>query len=138
MRQEITQGFQVQIGDVIQFDYSLVCLWEQSQIESIVEKINADGRMQVISYNVDVKNSWYSDLVSFQVKVLQNPFPVLILVMAIGAIATSLFVYLSLNKIFLISREVPQAVTGITSTVSLGLIAVIAIAIIYGLKMFRT
>jgi len=135
--QEITQGFQVQIGDVIQFDYSLICLWEQSQIESIVEKINADGRMQVLSYNVDVKNSWYSDLVSFQVKVLQNPFPVLILVMAIGAIGTSLFVYLSLNKIFLISREVPQAMTGITSTVSLGLIAVITIAIIYGIKMFK-
>jgi hypothetical protein len=112
-------------------------LWEQSQIESIVEKINADGRMQVLSYNVDVKNSWYSDLVSFQVKVLQNPFPVLILVMAIGAIGTSLFVYLSLNKIFLISREVPQAMTGITSTVSLGLIAVITIAIIYGIKIFK-
>ncbi len=135
--QEINQGFSVQKGDVIQFDYKLLSLWGQSQIISIVEKINADGRMQVLSYDVDVKNSWYSDLVSFQVKVLQNPFPVLILVIAIGTIATSLFVYLSLDKIYLISRELPEAATGITSTISLGLIAVIVIAIVYGLKMFR-
>ncbi len=137
MMQEINQGFSVQKGDVIQFDYKLLCLWEQSQIKSIVEKINADGRMQVLSYNVDVKNSWYSDLVSFQVKVLQNPFPVLILVLAIGAIATSLFIYLSLDKVYLLSREVPGATANITSTISLGLIAVIVVAVVYGLKIFR-
>lgn len=134
--QEIAQNYQVQNGDVIQFDYKIVAIYEQSQIESIISKINEDPRMSVLGYNVE-PSSWFNDLLHIQVKVNQNPFPVLLLVMAIAAVATSLFIYLTLDKIYLISREVPAAVTGGLSTMNLAIVAIIAGIALYGLKIFK-
>lgn len=134
--QEITQNFQVQTGDIVQFDYSIISLWEQSQINTIISRMNRDPRMSVVGYEVE-RSTWYSDILHIQVKIAQNPFPIILIVLAIGAIATSLFVYLSLNKIYLVSREAPQVVSGITSTISLGFIAVIAIAGFFLIRTFK-
>lgn len=126
MNQEITQNFEVQKGDIIEFDYKILSLWEADQIEAILNKVNEDGRMSVVDYEI-IKNNWYSDVLKVQVRILQNPFPLMILIFAIASIATSMFIYLSLSKIYLISREVPGAVTGGIGAISLGVIAVIGI-----------
>lgn len=118
---EISQNFQVQIGDIIEFDYKIACIWEDSQIQSIISKLYEDGRMTVVDYEI-IPNDFYSDVLKLKVKVLQNPFPVLVLIIAIAAISTSLFLYLSLDKIYLISREVPEVITG---GVSIGILALL-------------
>jgi len=126
--QEIAQNYQCKTGDVVQLNYKIVSIWEQSQIDSIMEQINADPRMQVVMATI-MPSTWYSDTLQVQIVVKENPFPLVILIVAIAAIATSVFVYLSLDKIYLIAGAVPQAVTGGIGAVSLGIIAVIAIVV---------
>lgn len=126
--QEITQNFEVQKGDTIEFDYKILSLWENDQIEAILNRINEDGRMEIAGYEI-VPNNWYSDVLKIQIRILQNPFPLVVLVIAIASIATAIFVYLSLDKIYLISREVPEAITGGVGAISLGIIAIIGVVV---------
>jgi len=126
--QEITQNFEVQTGDIIELDYKILSLWEDAQIEAILNKINEDGRMEIAGYEI-VSNNWYSDVLKIQIRVLKNPFPLVVLVVAIASIATAIFVYLSLDKMYLISREVPEVIAGGVGAVSLGIIAVIGLIV---------
>ena len=118
---EINQSYQVKKGDIIEFDYRIFSLWENSQIQAILEKINNDGKMLVLDYELSSSN-FYSDLLKIKVEILQNPFPVLLLVVAIAAIGTSLFIYLSLDKIYLISEKAPETVTAGINLLSLALL----------------
>lgn len=128
MNQEITQDFEVQTGDIIELDYKILSLWEDAQVGAILNKINEDGRMEIAGYEI-ISNNWYSDVLKIQIRVLKNPFPLVVLVVAIASIATSIFVYLSLDKIYLISREVPEAIAGGVGVVSLGIIAIIGVVV---------
>jgi len=126
---EITQNYQCKTGDVIQLNYKLISVWEQAQINSVMEQINSDPRMTVV-FSTVLPSTWYSDTLQIQIQVRENPFPLVILILAIAAISTSIFLYLSLDKIYLISTQAPQAVSGITSTISLGILAVIGIIVL--------
>jgi hypothetical protein len=84
--------------------------------------------MEIAGYEI-VPNNWYSDVLKIQIRILQNPFPLVVLVIAIASIATAIFVYLSLDKIYLISREVPEAITGGVGAISLGIIAIIGVVV---------
>jgi len=134
--QQISNDFQVKNGDIVQFDYKIMAIYEQPQINSIITKIDSDPRMSVVSYSVE-SSSWLNDILHIEVQVAQNPFPLLLLILAISAIGTSLFIYLTFDKAYLISREIPEVITGGLNTLNLGLIALIAGVAVYGLRMFK-
>lgn len=123
---EIPQSFQLKTGDRIELHYKVLSIFEDAQINYLLSNINEDGRMIVEDYEL-VNSTWYSDILKIKIRVVSNPFPLVVLILAIGSIATSIFVYLSFDKAYLIARESPEILTGFTESFSLIVVAIIAI-----------
>lgn len=131
--QEITQGYEVKKGDVLELHYNILSFWTNDQIDSLCEKIEASGKMSVQDYSIEKQSAWMNDpdygwtprdKLILKVEVIENPFPVLILVALIAGTAGLIFLSISLDKIYLIAKETPQAL----STVGLGLFTILVIA----------
>lgn len=123
---EISQSYQLKKGDRIELHYRILSVFEDAQINYLLSNINEDGRMIVEDYELE-NSTWYSDRLKIRIRVISNPFPLAILILAIGSIATSIFVYLSFDKAYLIARESPEILTEFTGSFSLIAIAIIAI-----------
>ncbi len=115
---EVTSGYQVKKGDVLQFEYTIQTLWSEEQIKSVLERVNTDPKMKILEYKV-VTHDWkdvgmygeYAMLLDkfiVKVEVLQNPFPVMVLIAMITATAGFYFISLSLDKIYLITESIPE------------------------------
>ena len=90
---EVPQSEQARVGDVFDFFYTIRGIGKQGQINGLVSKLDEDRRWQVKEYDLQ------DGRLRLRVKVLQNPFPIVLVVAAIGAIGTGLFVFLSLDKV---------------------------------------
>lgn len=127
---QIDQSFQVQTGDQIELYFNILSLFEQSQMDSLMEQISSDPRFDLYDYEIINKN-WYSDTLLLKVKIIQNPFPLLAIVIAIATVGTSVFLYLTFSKAELISRTLGTEGAGsIASTmknISIGILLVIGI-----------
>lgn len=130
---QINQSFELKKGDRIQLHYRILSVFENAQINYLLSNINQDGRMIVEDYELESSN-WYSDILKINLKVITNPFPLAILILAIGSISTSIFLYLSFDKAYLIAREAPEVMTGVTGSLSFVAIAIIAIIAFFTFK----
>jgi hypothetical protein len=113
---EVSQAEQARIGDVFDFHYSIRGFGKQGQINSLVHELDQDLRWEVQEFDFDGENK-----VRIRVKILQNPFPVVIVIGVIGAIGAGLFCFLSLDKIEKIVATPAGAVIGL-GTIALGAI----------------
>lgn len=104
---EVSQFENARNGEVYDFHYIMRGWGKQGQIESLVNDLDEDQRWVVVSANMADD----SRLV-IRIKVVKNPFPLLLIVGAIGSIGTGLFLWLSLDKIEKISQS-PVASFGI-------------------------
>jgi len=119
---EVPQSEQAKIGDVFDFFYTITGFGKQGQINGLVTELDTDPRWQVVEY--DLQDSH----LRIRVKVLQNPFPIILVVAAIGAIGTGLFVYLSLDKVEKVVASPAGALT---------MLGVLGVAGLFLLKGFR-
>ena len=119
---EVPQSEQARIGDVFDFLYTIRGLGKQGQINGLVTELDTDPRWQVLEY--DLQDSH----LRIRVKVLQNPFPIILVVAAIGAIGTGLFVYLSLDKVEKVVSSPAGAMT---------MLGILGVAGLFLLKGFR-
>ncbi len=122
---EITSSYQVKKGDIIQFEFTIQTLWSEEQIKSIIDRVNTDPKLRVMDFKT-VTHDWkdvgvygeYATLLDkfvVKVEVLQNPFPVMVLIAMVVATAGLYFLSLSLDKIYLISESIPEtAKTGLS------------------------
>ncbi|MBA7495771.1 hypothetical protein ES702_06360 [subsurface metagenome] len=113
---EVSQAEQARIGDLFDFHYTIKGFGKQGQIDSLVHKLDQDPRWEVKEFDFDGKNK-----VRLRVKILENPFPVVIVVGVIGAIGAGLFCFLSLDKIEKIIATPVGAAVGL-GTIALGAI----------------
>ncbi|MBA7476276.1 hypothetical protein ES707_11659 [subsurface metagenome] len=91
---EVSQYENAKIGDVYDFYYTMTGWGKQGQVESLSRELDQDPRWTVINIQrVD------DSRIIIRVRVIKNPFPLLLIVGAIGAIGTGLFLWLSLDKI---------------------------------------
>jgi len=143
---EVTTSYQVKKGDRLQFEFTIQTLWSEDQIKSIVERINTDPKLNVIDYEI-VSHDWkdmgmygeYATLLDkliVRVEVLQNPFPVMVLIAMIVATGGIYFLSLTLDKIYLISESIPEtAKTGLSIIIVIG--AVFAGYIVLRKQLFK-
>jgi len=126
---EVTTNYQVKKGDQLQFEFTIQTLWSEDQIKSIVERINTDPKLNVIDYEI-VSHDWkdvgmygeYATLLDkliVRVEVLQNPFPVMVLIAMIVAMGGLYFLSLTLDKVYLLSESIPDTVKSGFSTLAL-------------------
>jgi len=119
---EVPQSEQARIGDVFDFFYTITGWGKQGQINGLVSKLDEDPRWQVKEY--DLQDS----RLRLRVKVLQNPFPIVLVVAAIGAIGTGLFVFLSLDKVEKVVASPAGALT---------MVGAVGVGLLFLLKGFR-
>lgn len=110
---EVAPYDQAEIGDVFDFHYTVKGWGKQGQIESLCRKLDEDQRWKVDEYSFDPETS----KLRIRVEIIQNPFPLIIVIAAIGAIGTGLFCWLSLDKV---EKIVSQPLGGL---MMLGLVA---------------
>lgn len=85
-------------GDLFRLHYTIRGWGKQSQIAALANELDKDARWKVIKADMPNDNK-----VVFDILIVKNPFPIALIVGAIGAIGTGLFLYLSLDKIEKIS-----------------------------------
>jgi len=120
---EISTNFELKTKDLIELHYRILSVFENVQIDYLINNISQDGRMIVEDYQLE-RSNWYSDILKIRIRIIDNPFPLALIVATIGAIATSIFVYLSFQKAYLISREAPEVLSAGVSTFAIGLVIV--------------
>ena len=103
----INQDYLLKKGDLIEMQFRILSIFQNWQIDSIIEKLKEDPRWIVIDYEL-VNSTWYSDRLHVKLKILQNPFPLLLVIVAVSSIAVSAFIYLSFDKAELIAEEIPE------------------------------
>ena len=128
---EVTTSYQVKKGDQLQFEYTIQTLWSEDQIKSILDRVNTDPKLTVLDYEI-VTHNWQDvgvygeygallDKLIVKIEVLQNPFPVMILIAMIVATGGLYFLSLTLDKVYLISESIPEtAKTGLSFVMVLG------------------
>ena len=90
---EVSQAYEAKKGEIFDFHYTVRGWGKQGQIESLVRKLDEDPRWKVIQF--EYKNS----SLRLRVKVIENPLPLVLILVAITAIGGGLFCWLSLDKI---------------------------------------
>ena len=118
----ISRDYLLKKGDLIEMQFRILSIFQDWQIDSIIEKLKEDPRWIVIDYEL-VNSTWYSDRLHVKLKILQNPFPLLLIIVAVSSIAVSTFIYLSFDKAELIMEELPE-----TTKFGIGLFIIILIA----------
>ena len=118
----IGRDYLLKKGDLIEMQFKILSIFENWQIDSIIEKLKEDPRWIITDYEL-VNSTWYSDRLHVKLKILQNPFPLLLVIVAVSSIAVSAFIYLSFDKAELIMEELPE-----TTKFGLGLFIIILIA----------
>lgn len=112
---EVSQSEQARIGDVFDFFYTIRGIGKQGQINGLVSELDKDTRWKVLEYDLQ------DNRLRLRLKVLQNPFPIVLVVAAIGAIGTGLFVFLSLDKVEKVVASPAGALT-MVGTVGVGVL----------------
>lgn len=94
---EITPGewdtHQVKVGDVYRLSYTEKFWATQGQVDSVLAEMARDPRWKIVDYTKDGQKH------VFTLKILMNPFPLVIVIGALAASAVSVFLFLSLDKI---------------------------------------
>lgn len=102
----IDQSFEMQIGDVYQMDFQILSIWQQSQIDYIMDSLNDDGRVSINSYSIDPAGvSWLYDTLHITATVNRPMSPLVVLItLIVGIIAAGILLNLLFDKAYLISR----------------------------------
>ena len=103
----ISRDYLLKKGDLIEMQFRILSIFQDWQIDNIIEKLKEDPRWVVTDYEL-VNSTWYSDRLHVKLKILQNPFPLLLVIVAVSSIAVSAFIYLSFDKAELIMEEIPE------------------------------
>lgn len=104
---EVSQFENAKNGETYDFHYIMRGWGKQGQVESLVNQLDEDPRWKVLNTTMPDETH-----LVIRVKIVKNPFPLLLIVGAIGAIGTGFFLWLSLDKIEKIS-ESPMAAFGL-------------------------
>lgn len=129
--QEVTTSYQVTKGDQLQFEFTIQTLWSEEQVKSALDQINTDPRLRVIGHEI-VAHDWKDvgvygeyavllDKLIVKVEVLQNPFPVMILIAMIIGVTGLYFLSLSLDKVYLIAKGVIEGIGELPGAAKAGL-----------------
>lgn len=110
---EVSQAEQARKGDVFDFHYIASGWCKQAKIESLVHKLDQDMRWRVDEFQYDEETG----KLRIRVEVLENPFPVIIIVAAIGAIGAGLLAWLSLDKIEKITTHPVAGLTALAAVI---------------------
>lgn len=86
---------QASIGDVFDFHYTIKGWGKQGQVESLVRKLDEDRRWKVVEYDFNPETS----KLRIRVEIVENPFPLIVVIAAIAAVGGGLFCWLSLDKV---------------------------------------
>ena len=95
---EVSQFSEARNGDIFDLHYTMRGWGKQGQIESLINELDRDPRWSVIAARQPSETT-----LVIRVLIVDNPFPVAVVVAAVGAIGTGLFVWLSLDKVEKIS-----------------------------------
>ncbi len=116
---EVPQSYEVRKGDLLDFHYAVSGWCKQAKIESLVHKLDEDPRWAVKEFEYDEEKG----KLRIRAEVIENPFPVIIIIAAIGAIGAGLFAWLSLDKI----EKITSSPVG--AALSLGTVAAVIMAL---------
>lgn len=122
MKTEISQDYEVKVGDKLEMNFQILSIFTDAQVNYLINKVNEDGKVRVDNYRVE-NHSFFSDILIIEATVVQNPFPLALILIAITSIAGGLFIYLSLQKVYLIATEAPLA----AASVGIGFLAAVVI-----------
>lgn len=112
---EISESEQLRKGDVVDLHYTVSGWCTRGKIESLVHQLDQDMRWEVKEFEYDETKG----KVRIRVKVIENPFPVVLIIVAVGAIGAGLFAWLSLDKIEKITTSPIGAALGLGSVAAL-------------------
>jgi len=85
----------VKVGDRYKFTYTLPIIRSDKAVISFLSDIKRDKRWEIVTYQlIPARNKLIVD-----VKIIKNPFPIAILIVAFSATFVSLFLYLSLDSV---------------------------------------
>jgi hypothetical protein len=94
-----------QKGDRLLLIYNIVSVFEESQKNALVDKINQDGRLRVVGAIIEkASDTVLTDRVHITVDVLQNPWMTLAVVSFIVGLGTALFLYLTFDSAWYVGR----------------------------------
>lgn len=94
-----------QKGDRILFIYNIVSVFEESQKNALVDRINQDGRLRVIGAIIEkASDTVLTDRVHITVDVLQNPWYYVAIIAFIAGLATRLLLYLTFESAWFLGR----------------------------------
>lgn len=106
---EIPESTEAKVGDIFDLYYSVSGWWTKGKVESLVYRIDQDPRWKITRYDYDEPN----DKLRLRVEIVANPFPIVVVVAAIGVAAAGLFAWLSLDKIEKITTSPVGAAMGL-------------------------
>ncbi len=112
---EISQYENATTGDILDLHYSIRGFGKQGQMEELTRKLNQDPRWSVVRLSFKDESH-----VVIRMRVDQNPFPIILIVAAVGAIGTGIFLWLSLDKVEKITAS---------PTIKIGILAVAALTL---------
>jgi len=92
---EVPQSYEARIGDVFDFHYTVSGWCKESKIASLCHELDEDKRWAVTEYDYDEKTG----KLRIRVEIVENPFPLILIVAVIGVIGGGLFAWLSLDKV---------------------------------------
>lgn len=104
---EVSQFENAKSGETYDFHYTMRGWGKQGQIENLVNRLDQDPRWKVLTTTMVDESS-----LVIRILIVKNPFPLVLIVGAIAAIGTGIFLWLSLDKIEKIS-ESPMAAFGL-------------------------
>jgi len=84
---------QVKIGETYRLTYRERFFTTQGQIDTVMADMARDPRWKIVDYTKDGQKH------IFTLRILENPFPLALVIAAVAASAVSVFVFLSLDKI---------------------------------------
>lgn len=124
---KIDSDYQCKNGDIIRLDFSIINLAKDSQITALLDKLATHQMLKIIEIKTE-KSSFFRSTLSVTGEIRNNPFPVSLLITSITTIGVSVFVYLTISEIYLISEK---AVPKVTDLVKSGTGLIVASGVLY-------
>lgn len=92
---EVPESHEAKIGDVFDLHYSVSGWCKRSKIESLVHEVDVDPRWAITQYEYNEETG----KLRIRAKIVQNPFPIMVLIVSVAAVGAGLFAWLSLDKV---------------------------------------
>ena len=101
------ETYQVKSGDKVIMTFTVTGTWPETRVVEVIEELNRDPRWVVDFWRRPSESELEVHLI-----VVENPFVVGAIIVAVTVIAGGLFLYMTVSKVEVISREAPLAMAG--------------------------